>query len=34
MENGFTVDGARWKVRLDYGVAGIDGRGAITNAGA
>ena len=33
MENGFTVDGARWKVRLDYGVAGIDGRGAITNAG-
>ena len=34
MENGFTVDGARWKVRLDYGVAGIDYRGAITNAGA
>jgi len=33
MENGFTVDGARWKVRLDYGVAGIDGRGAIMNAG-
>lgn len=33
MENGFTVDGARWKVRLDYGIAGIDGRGAITNAG-
>lgn len=34
MENGFTVDGARWKVRLDFGVAGIDGRGAITNVGA
>lgn len=34
MENGFTVDGARWKVRLDYGVAGIDGRGAITNVGS
>jgi hypothetical protein len=34
LENGFTVDGARWKVRLDYGVAGIDFRGAVTNAGA
>lgn len=34
LENGFTVDGARWKVRLDYGVAGIDYRGAVTNAGA
>lgn len=34
MENGFTVDGARWKVRLDYGVAGVDFRGAVTNAGA
>ena len=34
LENGFTVDGARWKVRLDYGVAGVDFRGAVTNAGA
>jgi len=33
-EMGFDVDGSRWKVRLDYGVAGIDYRGAITNAGA
>lgn len=31
---GFEVDGASWKVRLDYGVAGIDFRGAIRNAGA
>lgn len=34
LENGFQVDGARWKVRLDYGVSGIDFRGAIRNAGA
>ena len=34
LENGFTVDGARWKVSLDYGVAGVDYRGAVTNAGA
>ncbi len=34
LENAFTTDGARWKVRLDYGVAGIDYRGAIRNAGA
>lgn len=33
-ENAFTVDGVRWKVRLDYGVAAIDYRGAVTNAGA
>lgn len=33
LENGFSVDGARWKVRLDYGIAGIDYRGAVTNAG-
>lgn len=32
-EMGFDVDGSRWKVRLDYGVAGIDYRGAVTNAG-
>ncbi|MGL6290680.1 MAG: prohead protease/major capsid protein fusion protein, partial [Silanimonas sp.] len=34
MEQGFTVDGSAWKVRLDFGVAGIDYRGAVTNAGA
>ena len=33
-ENGFTVDGARYKARLDFGVAAIDYRGAVTNAGA
>lgn len=32
-QNGFDVDGSRWKVRLDYGVAGVDFRGAVTNAG-
>lgn len=34
LENGFTVDGARWKGRLDFGVAGRDWEGAVTNAGA
>lgn len=34
LENGFTVDGSSWKVRLDFGVGGIDFRGAVTNAGA
>ncbi len=34
MEEGFSVDGSRWKVRLDYGVAAIDWRGAVRNAGA
>lgn len=33
MEQGFDVDGARWKVRLDFGVGAIDYRGAVTNAG-
>jgi hypothetical protein len=33
MKDGFDVDGARWKVRLDYGVAAVDFRGAVTNAG-
>lgn len=32
-ETGFTVDGSRWKVRLDFGTAAIDYRGAVTNAG-
>lgn len=30
----FTVDGTKWKVRLDYGVDVTDFRGAVTNAGA
>ena len=33
-EQGFTVDGSRAKVRLDYGVAAIDFRGAYKNPGA
>lgn len=33
MQDGFDVDGSRWKIRLDYGIAGIDYRGALTNAG-
>ena len=33
-EQGFTVDGTRWKVRLDYGLAPIDYRGAFRNPGA
>ena len=32
-EDGFSVDGTRWKVRLDFGVGAIDYRGAVTNAG-
>lgn len=34
MQDGFDVDGTRYKVRLDYGTAAIDYRGAVTNAGA
>lgn len=34
LENGFDVDGARWKVRLDYGIAAIDYRGAVRGPGA
>lgn len=33
MEEGFDVDGTRWRVRMRYGVAAIDYRGAVTNAG-
>ena len=33
-EDAFDTDGARFKVRLDYGVGGHDWRGACTNAGA
>ncbi|HAI58584.1 MAG TPA: peptidase S14 [Xanthomonadaceae bacterium] len=29
LENGFDVDGARWKARLDFGVAAIDWRGIV-----
>lgn len=32
-EAGFSIDGTRWKVRLDYGVGAVDYRGAVTNAG-
>lgn len=34
LENGFTVDGARYKVRHDFGIAGTDYRGGYKNAGA
>ena len=34
LEQGFDVDGARYKVRLDFGVAGIDYRGTVQNDGA
>lgn len=34
MQEGFRVDGVSWKVRLDYGVAAVGWRGAITNAGS
>jgi hypothetical protein len=34
IQQGWRVDGVEWKVRLDYGVAAIDHRGAVTNAGA
>ncbi|UYK82302.1 peptidase S14 [Xanthomonas sacchari] len=30
-EDGFSVDGVRWKARLDYGIAAIDYRGAARN---
>jgi ATP-dependent Clp endopeptidase proteolytic subunit ClpP len=33
-QEGFTVDGTLYKVRLDVGVDAIDYRGAVTNAGA
>lgn len=33
-QDGFTVDGSRFKVRLDYGTAVIDYRGAVTAKGA
>jgi hypothetical protein len=33
LQDGWRIDGAEWKIRLDYGVAAIDYRGAVTNAG-
>lgn len=33
-ENGFSVDGTQWKIRLDYGVGAVGFRGAVRNAGA
>lgn len=33
MQEGFSVDGTRYKVRLDFGVTAVDFRGAVTNAG-
>jgi hypothetical protein len=32
-QNGWNVDGAQYKVRLDYGTAAIDFRGGVKNAG-
>lgn len=32
-QDGFDVDGSRFKVRLDFGVGGVDFRGALTDAG-
>lgn len=34
MKEGFRLDGIEWRARLDYGVAALDYRGAVTNAGA
>ena len=34
LEEGFTVDGATYKVRLDYGVGAVGTRGAVKNPGA
>ena len=34
MMNGWRIDGVEWKVRHDVGVAAVDWRGAVTNAGA
>jgi hypothetical protein len=33
-QDGFDVDGSRFKVRLDFGVAAVDYRGAVYSAGA
>lgn len=33
-EQGFTVDGMQWKIRMDYGIDAVGYRGVIRNAGA
>lgn len=33
MEMGFSVDGARWRTRLDFGVSGVGYEGIVYNAG-
>ena len=33
-QDGWRVDGTEYKVRLDFGVGGVDFRGCVTNAGA
>lgn len=33
MKEGWTIDGIDWKARLDFGVAAVDYRGTVTNAG-
>lgn len=33
-ENGFSIDGTQWKIRLDYGVNAVGFRGVVKNAGA
>lgn len=33
IQQGWRVDGVEWKVREDYGVAAVDFRGGVTNAG-
>ena len=34
MQEGFTVDGTKWKIRLDYGINAVDYRGVVRSAGA
>lgn len=34
LQNGFEVDGAQYKVRLDFGIAAVDYKGAFRNHGA
>ena len=34
IQDGWRVDGVEWKVRHDFGVAAVDFRGAVTDAGA
>jgi hypothetical protein len=33
-ENGFSIDGTQWKIRLDYGVNAVGFRGVVKNPGA